>query len=102
MLRESMIQLLSLTIVKPQNRKRMKRFIIILGLFLSLFAAPSYALNWQAVITSDGKLHKLPADIPQELVNAYIDSYEDILEMSRVLEVFFSFLIYLHTSLCMH
>ncbi len=86
MLRESMIQLLSLTIVKPQNRKRMKRFIIILGLFLSLFAAPSYALNWQAVITSDGKLHKLPADIPQELVNAYIDSYEDILEMRRKLQ----------------
>lgn len=81
-----MIQLLSLTIVKPQNRKRMKRFIIILGLFLSLFAAPSYALNWQVVITSDGKLHKLPADISQELVNAYIDIYEDMLEMKSELE----------------
>ena len=64
----------------------MKRFIIILGLFLSLFAAPSYALNWHVVITSDGKLHKLPADISQELVNAYIDSYEDILEMRRKLQ----------------
>ncbi len=86
MLRESMIQLLSLTIVKPQNRKRMKRFIIILGLFLSLFAAPSYALNWQAVITSDGELHKLPADLPQEKVNAYIDMCEAIIEMRRELQ----------------
>ena len=40
----------------------------------------------QVVITSDGKLHKLPADISQELVNAYIDSYEDILEMRRKLQ----------------
>lgn len=63
----------------------MKRFIIILGLFLSLFAAPSYALNWQAVITSDGVLHKLPADLPQEMVNAYIDMCEDMIEMRRKL-----------------
>ena len=64
----------------------MKRFIIILGLFLSLFAAPSYALNWQAVITSDGVLHKLPADLPQEMVNAYIDMCEDMIEMRRKLQ----------------
>ena len=63
----------------------MKRFIIILGLFLSLFAAPSYALNWQAVITSDGVLHKLPADLPQEMVNAYIDMCEDMIKMRRKL-----------------
>lgn len=40
-------------------------------------------LNWQVIVTSDGCAHKLPTNLPQSVVNAYIDMYEDMLDMQR-------------------
>ena len=64
----------------------MKKYIASLLVCLICFSLPTFAeLNWQAVITSDGLVHKVPADAPQELINAFIDAYENMLEELRVI-----------------